>query len=130
MSASSWNFWIPMRPRTESTGGALSLYYNDYLTLFLLVSWQEQTARRIGNLIMLNVTNERHINTADIEERVREMSRRPLFDLADANTTFRLTTTAEMRFMFLSGAFAQSGQWVNVMPPRRFPIVQVDYRGY
>ena len=49
--------------------------------------------------------------------------------LENAFTGFEVTTTADLRMLFLSMPFAQRG--VNgVVPPGTLPISVTDYRGY
>ena len=99
--------------------------YTDYMRLFLLLVDANTLARRTGRLIELNVTNYRDKLHAD-EDAMAGANR---FDLSKAVTDFSLTTTADLRMLFLSMPFAQKG--VNgVVPPRTLPISITDYRGY
>jgi hypothetical protein len=110
------------------------VYYVEYLTLFLMAQDPNTLAARTGNLIMLNVSTYRNRvegNTSESDNtRENAMAAIKLFDLGKANTSFEITTTTNMRFMFLSLNYAQGGNWVNARPPRTFPIRQTDYRGY
>ena len=60
------------------------------------------------------------------EEKMSEAER---FDLTKAITGFSLTTTAEMKMLFLSMPMAQEG--VNgIIPPKTLSVSATDYRGY
>jgi hypothetical protein len=132
---STWEFRIFS---VKSDGGTriLPLYYRDYLTIFLLFDNSDRLAVRAGNLVMLNVTNNRHNIGKNNENRTTRSSamealpRADMFDFSRANTSFEVTTTTYVHFLFLSQFFAQNERWVNARPPRTFPIVQTDYRGY
>lgn len=102
-----------------------SLAYTDYLRLFLLLVNGDDLANRIRELIQLNLTNYSEEINAD-EEKMASAER---FDMSKAFTDFSLSTSAEMRMLFLSMPLAQRG--VNsVIPPRTMPITATDYRGY
>ena len=103
----------------------LTLTYTDYLRLFLLLVDGDTLAVRIANLIELNVTNYDQKINAD-EEKMAGAER---FDLTKAVTGFSLTTTAEMKMLFLSMPMAQQG--VNgIIPPKTLAVSATDYRGY
>lgn len=109
----------------DKDDGGFSMTYTDYMRLFLLLVDANTLARRTGRLIELNVTNYRDKLHAD-EDAMAGANR---FDLSKAVTDFSLTTTADLRMLFLSMPFAQKG--VNgVVPPRTLPISVTDYRGY
>jgi len=102
-----------------------TLKYKDYIRFFLLLVDGDILAIRTGKLIELNVTNYRHKVFAN-ESKMGSVER---FDLDKAVTDFSITTTADLRMLFLSMPFAQRG--VNgVIPPRSLPITVTDYRGY
>lgn len=105
--------------------------YKDYLRLFLLLKDGDLIAQRVAYLIELNVTNYREGIGAKESRNDRQtaMSNAALFDMSKAITGFSLTTTAEMKMLFLSMPFAQKG--VNgVIPPGTLMISATDYRGY
>ena len=103
----------------------VTLKYKDYIRFFLLLVDGDILAIRTGKLIELNVTNYRHKVFAN-ESKMGSVER---FDLDKAVTDFSITTTADLRMLFLSMPFAQRG--VNgVIPPRSLPITVTDYRGY
>jgi len=110
---------------TRAEGDDHGLLYTDYLRLFLLLVDGDTLAVRISNLIELNVTNYDQGINAD-EEKMANAER---FDLTKAITGFSLTTTAEMKMLFLSMPMAQQG--VNgVIPPKTLTVSTTDYRGY
>ena len=95
------------------------------MRLFLLLVDANTLARRTARLIELNVTNYRDGLNA-VED---DMAKADRFDLSKAVTDFSLTTTVDLRMLFLSMPFAQKG--VNgVVPPKTLPISVTDYRGY
>lgn len=103
----------------------LTLTYTDYLRLFLLLLDGDTLAVRTANLIELNVTNYKYKINAN-EEKMSEAER---FDLTKAITGFSLTTTAEMKMLFLSMPMAQEG--INgIIPPKTLAVSATDYRGY
>lgn len=103
----------------------ISLTYTDYMRLFLLLVDSNTLAERTANLIELNVTNYRY----DIQADEAKMSSAERFDMSKAITDFSITTTVDLRMLFLSMPFAQQG--VNgVVPPKTLPISVTDYRGY
>lgn len=109
----------------EGDDGALTLTYTDYLRLFLLLVDGDTLAVRTANLIELNVTNYKYKINAN-EEKMSEAER---FDLTKAITGFSLTTTAEMKMLFLSMPMAQEG--INgIIPPKTLAVSATDYRGY
>lgn len=109
----------------ESGDDGLTLSYTDYLRLFLLLVDGDELAVRTAKLIELNLTNYQDKIYAD-EEKMAGAIR---FDLSKAITDFSITTTVDMRMLFLSMPFAQRGIG-GVVPPRSMPISVTDYRGY
>jgi hypothetical protein len=91
-------------------------------------------AKRTGDLIKWNVNscifgigekaqNERPGAMSDAQGKAN------YFKLEERYTTFTLTTTSEMRMMFLSMPFAQKG--INgVVPPKTLQLKVSDQRGY
>jgi len=125
----TWKFSLQtLLSAGNSENDEFGINYRDYLTIFLLAGDQSTIASRTGDLIMLNVTNYNNGNSLNADPaRLSEMR---LFDLAGANTGFEVTTTINMRFMFLSLPYAQNGSRVSVVPRKTFPVSQTDYRGY
>lgn len=108
-----------------------ALAYKDYLRLLLLMVDDGDLALRTARLIELNVTNKRGNfgNLADRNAREAAMKAAELFQMDNAVTGFSLTTTADLRMLFLSMPFARRG--INgVIPPGTLPISVTDQRGY
>lgn len=103
----------------------ITLGYTDYMRLFLLLVPGDTLANRTRNLIELNVTNYKYKVNAEEEE----MPKHERYDLGKVFTGFTMTTTVDLRMLFLSMPFAQEG--INgVVPPKTLPITVTDYRGY
>lgn len=113
----------PAAPKDNDEG--ITLGYTDYMRLFLLLVPGDTLAGRTRNLIELNVTNyDQGCNAVE-----SEMAGAERYDLGKLITGFSLTTTVDLRMLFLSMPFAQKG--VNgVVPPRTLAITATDYRGY
>lgn len=109
----------------DTSDDGLSLSYTDYLRLFLLLVDGDTLARRISNLIELNMTNK----SLGLEADEAAMASAERFDMGVAITDFQLTTTVDLRMLFLSMPFAQE-EIRGVVPPRSLPLTVVDYRGY
>ncbi len=110
---------------TDNDKDVPTMKYTDYMRLFLLLVDGDTLARRTANLIELNVTNYKEGFNAD----EGEMASAKIFDMSKAITDFSLTTTVELRMMFLSMPFAQKGVG-GVIPPKSLSISITDYRGY
>ena len=115
------------------------LTYSNYMLFFLLAKGvvyfgseadaATEIAKRTGDLIEWNMINYiNHIN-ADEEKMVGAVAADGRFMLRNMNTGFEITTTANIRMLFLSMPLAQRG--INgVVPPSVMPIEASDYRGY
>lgn len=105
--------------------------YKDYLRLFLLLKSGNTLAQRTAKLIELNVTNykEKIGENSDRSARESAMAAAERVDLRKAVTDFSVTTTVDLKMLFLSMPVAQKG--VNgVVPPGTKELVVTDYRGY
>ncbi len=105
--------------------------YKDYLRLFLLLKSGNTLAQRTAKLIELNVTNykEKIGENSDRSARESAMAAAERVDLRKAITDFSVTTTVDLKMLFLSMPVAQKG--VNgVVPPGTKELVVTDYRGY
>ena len=101
------------------------MFYKDYLRIFLLFKNGDVLADRTADLISWNITNKKEGINAD----EAAMSAASLFDMSQCMTDFSITTTVDMRMLFLSMPFAQRG--INgVIPPRTMPVTLIDHRGY
>ncbi len=102
-----------------------TLSYTDYMRLFLLLVPGDSLADRTRNLIELNMTNKKnHLNANETA-----MASAERYDLGKANTGFEVTTTVDLRMLFLSMPLAQNGVH-GVVPPRTITLTASDYRGY
>lgn len=111
--------------------GVILMGYKDYLRLLLLLKDGNTLAQRTANLIELNVTNKRN-NIGDLssrEEREAAMRAAEKFDMRNAVTGFSVTSTVQLRMLFLSMPFAQRGV-DGVVPPGMLSLSATDYRGY
>ena len=105
--------------------------YKDYLRLFLLLKSGSTLAQRTAELIELNVTNykEKIGENSDRSARESAMAAAERVDMQKAVTDFSVTTTVDLKMLFLSMPVAQKG--VNgVVPPGTKELVVTDYRGY
>ena len=111
------------------------LSYSNYMLFFLVAKsiFEENAgaefAERTGDLIEWNVINYKHnvnANEAKMAEALEDSNR---FMLRNMKTDFSITTTVNMRMLFLSMLFAQRGV-DGVIPPETFPITATEYRGY
>ena len=130
----NWNFWfggladclLGSFDSTDSDDSrpASWLYYRDYLTIFLLAADPDTLTRRIGNLIMLNMTNQRLPANLRGSDRTNAMAQQTdQFDFAFAYTSFKGTTTADVNLLFLTLPQAL-GQGATRQ------VVEISYRGY
>lgn len=103
----------------------ITMAYTDYMRFFLLLVPGDTLADRTGKLIELNVTN--YSKRLDADEGAMAGAER--YDLGKTFTGFTLTTTVDLRMLFLSMPLAQKG--VNgVIPPKTIPLTVTEYRGY
>jgi hypothetical protein len=123
----------------ESGKNEKGLSYSNYLLLFfvaksLFYSGMQKDAAaelalRTGDLIEWNVINYKGNVNADESKMAEALTDSGRFRLSDMNTDFMISTTANLRMLFLSMPFARNG--VNgVLPPSSLPISVTDYRGY
>jgi len=102
-----------------------TLTYTDYIRLFLLFVPNHKLSERIANLIELNVTNyEKKINADE-----GLMASAEIFDMSKAVTDIEITTTIDLRMLFLSMPFAQKSA-VGFVPPKTIAITLKGCRGY
>ena len=115
------------------------LLYSQYMLVFFFSKalfsaavgggGETELAVRTGNLIewnMINYQNNVNANEAKMSEALLKPDR---FMLSNMVTGFRLTTSANMRMLFLSMPIAQRGLRA-VIPPETLPVSATDYRGY
>lgn len=106
--------------------------YKDYMRLFLLLVDGDVLAQRTARLIELNVTNYRDGigSKGDRSARESAMSAATLFEMNKAITDFSVTTTVNLKMLFLSSPIAQRGIVNGVVPPKTKEVTVTDYRGY
>gem|GEM_PF-585362 len=110
------------------------LTYSQYLLCFLISknlagSKGAELAIRTGNLIEWNMINYMENINADERKMTEAAAKSDRFKLSDMATGFSLTTSIDVRMLFLSLPFAQRGVR-GVIPPAVRPITVTDYRGY
>jgi hypothetical protein len=117
------------------------LTYSQYMLLFFLTKGLFYTgkekdaatelAKRTGNLIewnMINLKNGINCDESKMAEAVKSDGR---FKLADMKTDFSITTSVNMKMLFLSMAFARNfSDTRGIGMPTTIPITVTDYRGY
>ena len=105
--------------------------YKDYMRLFLLLVDGDVLAKRTADLIEMNVTNVKgkigsHSSRTDREA---AMAKADMYLMQEAVTGVDISTTVEMKMIFLSMPFAQKG--INgKIPPGTLELTVVDHRGY
>lgn len=118
--------------KEESDDDRNGMGYKDYMRLFLLLIDGDVLAQRTANLIEMNVTNKKENiggQGEDHTKREAAMKAAEMFQMREAVTDFSLTTTLELKMLFLSMPFARQG--VNgKIPPGMLEIAVTDYRGY
>jgi hypothetical protein len=90
-----------------------------------------ELAKRTGNLIEWNMVNYQNDINADEEKMAAALEEHDRFRLVDMKTDFHLTTTVNMRMLFLSMLFAQNfsdGRGIGM--PTTMPVTVTYYRGY
>ena len=122
---------------TDDEKGGLS--YSNYLMFFLLAKTIAYTgeekdaatelAKRTGDLIEWNMINYKNDVNADEEKMIAALSDENRFRLSDMMTGFGISTTVNLKMLFLSMPFARRGIG-NTIPPATMPIAAADYRGY
>lgn len=101
------------------------VYYIDYVRILLLFQDGDTLAPRTANLIQWNITNVKE----ECEANEDKMSTANLFEMSELHTDFEITSTVDLRMLFLSMPFAQKG--INgVIPQKTIPVTVTDYRGY
>jgi hypothetical protein len=120
--------------------------YSNYMTfLFIFRAMTgvnreaDRLAGRTAQLIEWNVINYSEKvfeggNRAEREERMSATLKKPgIFRMADRPTSFEITTSADLRMLFLSMPFAQrqrSGSGITVVPNETVTVSVTDFRGY
>ena len=84
---------------------------------------------RTMHLIEWNMVNCKDGINSEEEKMTEALANPDRFMLSKMTTGIRITTTANVRMLFLSMVFAQKGI-DGVVPPRTIPITTTEYRGY
>ena len=88
-------------------------------------------ATRTGNLIEWNIINYMSDAGADEVKMAVALTNDDVFKLADMQTDFSITTTADLRMLFLSLPIARNYSAQNgIAIPGTIPITVTDHRGY
>jgi len=126
----------------DKGANVFALSYEDYLTTFFIAKALATSdpsrvlVNRTADLIEWNVNNSQQGFNADVSKMNKFLNKSDggydpvaVFRMTKAATTFSITTTVDMRMLFLSMPLAQRG--INgVVPPRTLAIAETDYRGY
>ena len=113
------------------------LTYSNYM-IFLFVtravfSTEAGTmlTQRAGDLIEWNIINYQSFSFANEEKMSQALSCERRFQLVNMKTDFSITTTAQMRMLFLSMFFARNyASEIGTNISGTFPIKVTDHRGY
>ena len=121
----------------EDKGKGLS--YSQYMLFFFIahavfyIGGQEcaadELAERVGDLIEWNLINYESKSNADESKMAEAVGKEDRFRLCNMYTGFSLSTTVDLRMLFLSLPFAARGA-NGVVPPGTLQITVTDYRGY
>lgn len=105
--------------------------YLDYVRLFLLFIDGDTLADNVSFLIGVNLTNKKNDigQLSSREARQQAMSSAEQIRMQQYFTDFSITTTANLRMLFMSMGFAQSAI-EGVSPAKKISLEVVDYRGY
>jgi len=123
---------------TSSSGSNdKGLSYSNYLLFFFVskgVVSSDPSAdliKRTADLIEWNVINYKNGVFSDEGKMAGALSDGSRFKLVDMKTDFSLTTTVDMRMLFLSMLFAQDfSNKRGIGMPATMPVVVTDHRGY
>jgi len=113
------------------------LTYSNYLMFFFVARLAfipgaaNELAERTAELIEWNIINYQNYIFSDEEKMTEALSDEGNFKLGDMKTDFSLTTTVDMRMLFLSMVFSQNfSDTRGLAMPRTMPVSVTDYRGY
>ncbi|MDR2599903.1 MAG: DUF5702 domain-containing protein [Oscillospiraceae bacterium] len=113
------------------------LSYSNYMMLFFITKALTtsdagvELVNRTANLIEWNITNYRNNLYSDEEKMTEALAADDMFKMENMRTDFAVTTTVNMRMLFLSMGFAQNfSNSRGIGMPRTMPISVTDYRGY
>jgi len=122
-------------------GSDRGLTYSHYMQVFFLTKAlfyigrerdaATELAKRTGNLIEWNMINYQSLARADEARMAEALDNGGRFRLVNMKTDFSITTTVDLRMLFLSQPFAQAfsdGRGIGM--PGRIPIKVTDHKGY
>jgi len=111
--------------------------YSNYLTFFFISKAvidsdaDSELANRTANMIEWNVINYKNGVFSDEGKMATQLSVNDRFKLDDMKTDFSLTTTVDMRMLFLSMLFAREfSNSRGIGMPSTMPVTVTDHRGY
>ena len=111
--------------------------YSNYLMFFFLSKavidsdTASELTKRTANMIEWNVINYKNGVFSDEEKMAGLLSAEDRFKLEDMKTDFSLTTTVDMRMLFLSMLFARDfSDSRGIGMPSTMPVTVTDHRGY
>ena len=113
------------------------LTYSNYMVFFFIAKAlvspdiSYDLIKRTADLIEWNVINYKSGSFSDEGKMASALSNENRFRLIDMKTDFSLTTTVDMRMLFLSMIFAQNfSDSRGIGMPSTMPVVVTDHRGY
>ena len=120
-----------------SSSNDKGLSYANYITFFFITKALtgpgavSELTHRTANLIEWNVINYKNGINSDEGKMAGALSDGNRFKLIDMKTDFSLTTTVDMRMLFLSMIFARNfSDTRGIGMPSTMPVAVTDYRGY
>lgn len=118
------------QPSERNRPGDLS--YKDYMRLFMILQSPNDLADRISFLIGTNMTNVLYVSANTRDEMENAMRTATRFNMAHARTGFEISTTVDMRMLFLSMPFAQNraDDMGIARPPRTMRLTVSGVGGY
>ena len=125
----------------KSARNEKGLSYSNYMLFFFITKAvvyvgkygdaATEFAARAGNLIEWNLIN--HLGGIKCDERKMSeaLAKKDRFKLSEMKTDFSITTTVDLRMLFLSMVFAQEfSDSRGIGMPQTMPVRVTDYRGY
>jgi len=113
------------------------LTYSNYMMFFFIAQGLfgsdagTELTKRTADLIEWNVINYENRIFSDESKMTEALSDEGRFKLIDMKTDFSLTTTVDMRMLFLSMVFAQNfSDSRGIGMPTTVPVIVTDHRGY
>ena len=113
------------------------LTYSNYMIFFFVVKALlsseagAELAERAGNLIEWNIINYQNDVLSDEVKMSEALELEDRFRLSEMKTDFSITTTVDMRMLFLSMIYARNfADRRGITAPATMPISATDYRGY